>query len=501
VGLKICLFRPYAGKVVSLDSKLHALQRRSKLQQNPPNVSQPNMPILNKLQENQNGNRQQHEEHRFCRFHCRKVWFILLPLCGTAIALLRSTPILPLVVEPKVADTESLTTSKIKSLPSASRPPNLEEDTLDGSGDAAFAGASLSDTMTDTATAKGDHAVDDAIDPAEPHWEQNLTPKIAWLASYPNSGTSYTMTLVERASNLSTATNYGLEVTYGHEDSIPIYPQHEEGPFWEGSSDHAVKLGRIARFLPDQFIMTKTHCGGRCIKCPASQYVVNTTRQFMYGCQKTSYRKGGEVIFCETGTPMSTVARLIHLIRNPYHNIVARFHLERKNMISKNDAYEMLFPHNATGFRNWCHYLDTTYDYEDKEILPSTTYTKYYQNPNVPCRAEFYKWTQWHNYVAKSSTMLGFPSDRTETSSDDTTTKRSIPVHVVWYEDYSDNFNATFPRIMDFLQLPIATEQIQTFRSLPTYADHYSTEQKKAIRSFVHHVASPQTWKLIQHYF
>lgn len=45
-------------------------------------------------------------------------------------------------------------------------------------------------------------------------WERGLTPAVVWLASYPNSGTSFTMTLVERASDLSMASNYGVEVTY-----------------------------------------------------------------------------------------------------------------------------------------------------------------------------------------------------------------------------------------------------------------------------------------------
>ena len=43
--------------------------------------------------------------------------------------------------------------------------------------------------------------------------DDEFTPKIAWLMSFPNSGTSYTMTLVGRASNRSFATNYASEVT------------------------------------------------------------------------------------------------------------------------------------------------------------------------------------------------------------------------------------------------------------------------------------------------
>jgi hypothetical protein len=355
----------------------------------------------------------------------------------------------------------------------------------------------------------------------EPHWEENLTPQVVWLVSYPNSGTSYTMTLVERASNLSTATNYGSEVTYKDHDAIPIYPNHEVGPFWEGSSDHAIQLNRIQRPLPTNYVLTKTHCGGRCIKCPASEYLVNTTRQFLYGCQKTSYRYHGTMITTEFGVPISSIKRMIHLIRNPYHNVVARFHLERKNMIAKDSSYESLFPYDATGFYNWCHYLDTTYNYDDSKLLPKHIYQSFFDQTSdqyVTCAAEFYKWTQWHNYAIQSPLLLGLPKDRTETirieqSDDDnndssskkrkvtTTKEKSIPAHTVYYEDYEMNFNTTFNNIMEFLQLPIATEQIRTFRSLPTYDDHYTKQQRYNIKKLIQNVATKQTWKLIQHYF
>ena len=350
-------------------------------------------------------------------------------------------------------------------------------------------------------------------DNQEPQWEKNLSPKIVWLASYPNSGTSYTMTLVERASNFSTATNYGNEVTHPKYDSIPIYPNHEEGPFWEGTSEHAIQLNRVIRELPTTYVLTKTHCGGRCIKCPASEYMVNTTRQFIYGCQKTSYRKNSKMVTTEYGAPMSTIKKLLHLIRNPFHNVVARFHLERKNMISKDSSYEESFTYDASGFHNYCHYLDTTFHFEDKELLPSKLYKKYFHSESeafIPCGAEFYKWVQWHNYVVQSSILLGLKSDRTEqivietdpvATSTAAIEQSSIPVHVIWYENYELDFNTTFISIMKFLQLPIATEQIRTFRSLPTYDDHFTPEQRTNIQALIQKIAIPSTWKLIKHYF
>ena len=86
--------------------------------------------------------------------------------------------------------------------------------------------------------------------------ESEFTPAIAWLMSFPNSGTSFTMTMVARSSNKSFATNYGDEVTaHNQSDTLSIYPRRPEGPYWAGMS------GQIAspRELPDKYIITKTH--------------------------------------------------------------------------------------------------------------------------------------------------------------------------------------------------------------------------------------------------
>lgn len=85
-----------------------------------------------------------------------------------------------------------------------------------------------------------------------------FTPKIAWLMSYPNSGTSFTMTCVEHTTNLSTATNYGDEVTAKGDYSLSIYPRHQEGPFWEGMSG---KLG-VIRPLPERYVLVKSKFAG-----------------------------------------------------------------------------------------------------------------------------------------------------------------------------------------------------------------------------------------------
>ena len=76
----------------------------------------------------------------------------------------------------------------------------------------------------------------------------SVRPKMVWLMSFPNSGTSYTMRLVGSASQRAIATNYGPEFTSNEIPvNFPLYlpsPSKETqeevaGPFWRGSEDDA----------------------------------------------------------------------------------------------------------------------------------------------------------------------------------------------------------------------------------------------------------------------
>ena len=313
----------------------------------------------------------------------------------------------------------------------------------------------------------------------EEQWETELTPQIVWLASYPNSGTSYTMTMVERATNLSTASNYGAEVTVPGEDSIPIYPHHPQGPYWEGLSG---QLGTV-RPLPDQYVLVKTHCGARCIKCSADEYVMDV-HQFRHDCQRTTARQSSPRTVVEHRLPANAIRGVVHLIRNPWHNTVARFHLERRNMVAKEPGLETDYPVNATGFAEWCRHIDTTYGTNDETVLDATTLQMVAQG--IPCYAEFYKWTQWHNRVIEMMPYLG------------NNNARLLTIH---YEDYANQLDATADKIFDFLQQRPVNE-LRPFRHLPLYEkDHFSAAHMRAITQLVRHVATDETWQQIQHYF
>ena len=291
------------------------------------------------------------------------------------------------------------------------------------------------------------------------------------------------MTMVEQASNRSTATNYGLEVTDYKNPSIPLDSRHPEGPYWQGSHKHV---------LPDakSYILTKTHCGGRCVRCGAPQFVTNVTT-FLDACARTTARLGKNTRTTteaqQNRLSVQRVQKVVHLIRNPFTNIVARFHLESRNLLRREQRTGQWLPKNATGLRNFCQILDEFYGPQEVGVLSESIRSLM---QDVPCRAEFYKWTQWHNRLGQVLTVLGPAPDATQ----------QIPVLTLYYEDYHAHLNATAGRVLDFLALEPAVLPYRAFRELPSYADHFTQAQRQAAWRLMQAIATPWTWERIQRY-
>jgi len=337
-----------------------------------------------------------------------------------------------------------------------------------------------------------------------------ILPKMVWLMSFPNSGTSYTMRMVASSSQRAIATNYGREVASRENPvNIPLYPttstEEPTGPFWRGIDEDDYD-DELSRPLPDKYIITKTHCGGRCTRCTPNRYML-TLPQFVQECTR------GEGCFALDVTDNATAAesktcksrvvhyppppnnphlgKIIHLIRNPFDNIVSRYHLSRKSWQQRLKGKELeewveLHPNNATGFLRWCDEMDTEYGspfaqaikngYHDQEIVTS----------ELPCQGEWFRYIQWH--------MLAL----------DTIEMSELPSLTIFYEHYSSNWNATVESVLDFLEvhrpLPDPTA-IREFVSRPPYDDYYNRKQRRQARALVKQLASKQVWKLLQNYF
>eukprot|EP01082_Thalassiosira_pseudonana_P004883 g4288.t1 g4288 contig15:728301-729733(-) len=302
--------------------------------------------------------------------------------------------------------------------------------------------------------------------------------KVAWLMSFPNSGTSYTSYLVRTVTGMNTASNYGLENQGEDGTSVPVF--HEtlsNPPFWTDPMNP--QLTKPTR----GYLLTKTHCGGRCDQCGPMKYVENH-QLFLKHCLEGQY-----VARDESGNnkeylgsyPKDKVSRAVHLIRDPFDNVVSRYHLAHKHFIRKNETDKMnKFTRTREGFRAFCNDLSERYTSEEKA-------SKFYQDvydiaKNVPCHADFFRFVQWHN--------LAFI----------TTVDLQVPTMVVHYENYTDSYNQTKDMLLDFLDQPQINEP-PTFVTGKTYREYFTDEEIKAVSAMFAKLAMDATWLHTNHYF
>jgi Sulfotransferase domain len=293
-------------------------------------------------------------------------------------------------------------------------------------------------------------------------------PQIAWLMSWPNSGTSYTLRVVREITNLTTATNYGHEHLV-NDSSILLHPDWVDGPF----------RANLSQNLPDYFILTKTHCGSRCVHCAPDGYL-ETSRTFQRACQSGRRHFNSSL---NQGSMYSSrlVSKAVHLIRNPMDNVVSRFHLSRRHV--RYHHHGTAPPaNNVSGFREWCDDMDSRFLIQESHTpWLDSTLLKLWRT--VPCHAEFFKYIQWHNLAWTTALNIG------------------IPMLILRYEDYHRDWNATVTKLLQFLSLPVATLESVTRFQLQTYSTYYSPQQKQSIELLLKNVASSPVWDIVRDYF
>ena len=303
------------------------------------------------------------------------------------------------------------------------------------------------------------------------------TPRILWLMAWPESGEDYIAETIQRVSNRSGATNYGELVTLPQFFSIPIYPLHSEGPYWEGL---AGQFGNKVRRLPERHVLTLTHCSFTCFfDCPPKEYYAESESSFSKQCGKTTARVAPDAEIVTFQYSMDRVSKAIHLIRNPFHNVIQRFFKERekrKDDTSFSEEYPEL---PKKGFQKWCRFMDDKYEKEDAKVY-SKKHLKLAKK--ALCHAEFYKYVQWHNHAFATTQDL-----------EQTT--------VVYYEDlYEETFEETIDKIVDMLEMGRVDKPI-AFSPPHDYSRFYSLEMRNDIRNFVKLLASKETWNHLKHYF
>lgn len=299
---------------------------------------------------------------------------------------------------------------------------------------------------------------------------------IAWLMSFPNSGTSYTSYLVRKVTGKNTASNSGTESFGKDGTSVGVFGDHAGagGPFWT----EPLKRPRTE----SGYLLTKTHCGGRCNRCSLHQYV-EMQHTFSRRCFE-----GHRVSKDENGAPTSTlvsyskehVQRAVHLIRDPFDNVVSRFHLTIKHFVERNQTEAARYPKSKAGFLTFCRDQGRRYRRDEQE---SRFYEDVFDEArNVPCHADFFRYIQWHN--------LAFT----------TTWNLRIPTMILHYENYTYDLGQTQQALLDFLEQE-GVHEPPLFINGKTYREYFTEAEIQAVSAMFSTLAMAKTLEHTKHYF
>ena len=306
--------------------------------------------------------------------------------------------------------------------------------------------------------------------------EQTSQLEVAWLMSFPNSGTTYTNHLIQSYTKTTTATNYGQEQDTKN-DTLPIFPDSIDGPYFRYPSWS----------FPPKYVLTKTHCGGECDDCqiPSHKKYINSTKDFEKACC-TGKRISNSTKVKTVYSP-NIPKRAVHLIRDPFDNIVARLHMKERNWAEhRNEKFqERVTMYNRTreGFKAYCEFRDKrSFQQEFRSRSSSIAVLKLAKE--VPCFQEFISYTRWHNYAIQVLEI------------------KSIPFMTLFYEEYAADWDTTVERLFDFLSLtPAKGAQAEKFIVGKHYDQFYDEKEKAAARKLMKELATDDFWDLLQRYF
>lgn len=238
-------------------------------------------------------------------------------------------------------------------------------------------------------------------------------PSLCWLMSFPNSGTSFTSRLVRQTTGTNTASNYGKENRNEGEDgtSVAVFPDSLSGPFYTDP------LNKDLVRPTKGFLLTKTHCGGRCNHCSPEKYTehLDTFSQQCFEGEYIIKDKYGIITKTRGSYGSDRLSRAIHLVRNPFDNIVSRFHLSLKQFQENNQTDKLaMYPNSRIGFRSFCKRLGGRFNkreraWFDHKHEKSSRFFRYVFDDNmkrVPCHSDFFRYIQVSAFLHLTKTMV-----------------------------------------------------------------------------------------------
>ena len=284
---------------------------------------------------------------------------------------------------------------------------------------------------------------------------------------------------------MSTATNYGWELsdvisangTMVVNPGVPVLDSAQssrEGPFWLEPFGNR----------PYSVVLTKTHCGGYCHDCRPYKSV-ETPYSFLMHCAMADAKyfniNENRVMSDHFVYEYSEVDRAVHLFRDPFDNMVSRYHLG-VHKVTKQNRTDLIarYTYDAAGYDNFC--SDKTY-VEEEHLEGHVDQDVLRLIEDIPCHFDLFRYLQWHDlaFIVTDDYL-------------------DIPAYVIHYEDYSSDFNGTLNSLLDFLELP-NTGAYADFVAGKSYRNYFNADQIARMRTATMMLASPPTWNAVERYF
>jgi len=282
-------------------------------------------------------------------------------------------------------------------------------------------------------------------------------PGIVQLLSFPNSGTTYTLATVSKATHHCTASQSKTELL--------VNPESPTGPYYNNKCDPTFDL-------PKKYVLNKSHC--LTMSKYRESYKLTKERDnpllFEDACHSGS--SGG----MDYNYDLSLIKKTVHLIRNPFDNVISRFRFSwnRDHAHNLEDAYEK----SNEGFHEFCRLHNEIYSTEHQNAFVKPKHKDLISK--VPCAGEFFRYIIWHNQAIN---MIK---------------KTKVPSINVYYEDYNEKFDETMDKLLSFLEEEQVADPSLFFWH--DYPEYYDEEARKAATILMKEWATKETWALIQHY-
>lgn len=180
----------------------------------------------------------------------------------------------------------------------------------------------------------------------------------------------------------------------------------------------------------------------------------------------------------------------MHLIRDPFDNIVSRYHLARQQNHHQEQQTNSTAVAAAAAaqhtdldrdrFRRYCALVERQHEVNERRMAFLEDGILDLMR-GVPCHEDLLRWIEWHNLAFITASDL------------------ELDEYVLYYESFGQHLEETKRSLLHFLELKQAARPPR-FEARASY-NYYTPRERERVKKAFEIMASGKTWRHIRHYF